>query len=294
MKPRRLIPVLIVACIALSATPPGALAISSRLASIANRGVVAVRDPNGVRTGFAFGSADLVVAGTSVNAGIQLITARGLSIMGAYVARDGELAIVHAPELHLLPLRGSAVHEISPGTQAYVLGAPLGYEGERIRAVRLPAVQLHSARIVLVAGRLPTSFQGAPVVTHAGRVIGAVAAVRATSWTLAPQVHLNTLVATATKAGGGEGLPVISILVGVLVVIAGLGGLVAMRTRRRRARSERAPVVVHQRPVRGPAHRPIEDPTQYSMQPLVRRRGPDIAHDDDEDFDVVLKSQEDQ
>jgi hypothetical protein len=318
MKPRRLIAALIAVCLALSATPPSVLAVSSHLVGIADGGVVAVHDPYGARTGFAFGSTDLVIAGTSVNAGIQLITAHGLSAVGGYVARNDELAIVRAQELHLLALRKSTVSAISSGTRAYILGAPLGYESERIRTVGLPAIELHSTRMVLVAGRLPKSFQGAPVVTRGGRVIGAVAAVGATGWTLAPQSRLSMLVATATnKAGGGEGLPVIAILVGVLVVIAGLGGLVTLRARRRHTGAERAPVVVHQRPLRrpthrpiedpthrpiedpthrpieDPTHRPIEDPTHHATQPLVRRRGPDIDHDDDEDFDVVLKSQED-
>ena len=147
--------------------------------------------------------------------------------------------------------------------------------------------------MVFVAGNCRVVL-GAPVVTQAGRVIGAVAAIGATGWTLAPQIRLSALVAMANKTGGSEGLPVISILVGVLIVIAALGGLVVMRTRRRRAGTERAPVVVHQRPVSRPTHRPTEDPIQHSTQPLVRRRGPDIDHDDSDDFDVILKSREDQ
>jgi hypothetical protein len=81
-----------------------------------------------------------------------------------------------------------------------------------------------------------------------------------------------------------------SILVGVLVMIAALGGLVAVRTRRSRDSAESAPTVGRQRPVRDdPAQRAIGDPSQHSTQPLVRRRGP--AVDDDEDFDIVFRSQ---
>lgn len=290
MKPRRLVSVLIAACLALVVASTDALAAPSHLVEVADGGVVAVQDPSGLRTGFVFGNANLVIAGTSVNAGVHLITAHGVSILGDTTSRDGDLAAVHAPALHLLPLRRSGVREISSGTLAYVLGGPLGYEGEPIRAVRLPAIRLHSTRTVIVAGQLPRSFQGAPVVTRAGRVIGAVVAAGATSWTLAPQVRLSTLVTAATKASGGEGIPVVSILVGVLIVIAALGGLVVMRTRRRHGRTERAPVVVHQRPIRAPARTPLGDPTQHSTQPLVRRRGPEA--DGDDDFDIVLKSQE--
>jgi hypothetical protein len=293
MRPWRLTPLLIAAFTTLSATPPNAAAIPVRLARIAEGGVVAVRDPYGVRTGFAFGGTDLIIAGPSVDTGVRLITAQGLSAVSAYVASSGRLAVVHAPVLRLLPVRRSSVHEISPGTLAYILGAPLGYEGDRIRAVRLPAVKLHSTRMVLVAGQLPRQLQGAPVVTQAGRVIGAVAAVGASSWTLAPQIRLNALVAVANKTGGGEGFPVISILVGALILIGVLGGLVAMRVRRTRARADRAPVAVRQRPVGRPTRGPIEDPTQHYTQPLVRRREPDVAHDDEEDFDIVLKSRED-
>jgi hypothetical protein len=293
MKPRRLVCLIVAASLAPAAASTDALASPSRMTDFADAGVVAVRDPGGVHTGFALGNTDLVIADTSVNTGVHLLTAGGLSTVGAYAARDGELAAFHAPELHLLPLRRSALREISAGTSAYILGAPLGYEGERIRAVRLPAVQLHSTRMVFVAGGLPRSFQGAPVVTQAGRVIGAVAAVGASSWTLAPQVRLSTLVVAAVKTNSSAGIPVISILVGVFIVIAGLGGLVAMRTRRRRVSTERTPVVVRQRPVRRPTHRPIEDPTQRSTQPLVRRRESAVDHDDDEDFNVILKSQND-
>ena len=292
MKPRRLVPVFISACLALAAASTDALAAPSHLAEIADRGVVAVQDPSGLRTGFVFGNANLVIASTSVNAGVHLITAHGVSILGDTASRDGDLAAVHAPALHLLPLRRSGVREISSGTLAFVLGAPLGYEGERIRAVRLPAIKLHDTGTVIVAGQLPRSFQGAPVVTHAGKVIGAVAAVGASGWTLAPQVRLSTLVAAATKANGGEGIPVVSILVGVLIVIAALGGLVVMRTRRRHGRAERAPVVVHQRPIRAPTQTTLRDPTQHSTQPLVRRRGPESDDHQEEDFDIVLKSHE--
>jgi len=293
MKPRCLISVLTALFVVLPATPPSALAISSYVVHVADGSVVAVRDPSGVRTGFAFGSAGLVVAGASADMGVQLITAHGLSTVGAYAARDGELAILHAAGLQLLPLRGSAVREIRFATQGYVLGAPLGYEGRRIRMVRLPEITLHNARTVHVAGHLAASFQGAPVVTRGGRVIGAVAGVGATSWTLAPASRLSALVATATETGGGEGFPLISIPVGMLVVIVGLGGLVAMRSRRGRAGTGRSPIVLDQRPMRRPTREPIEDPSRRATQPLVRRRGPDIGHGDDEDFDVVIKSLED-
>jgi hypothetical protein len=289
MKLRPLISALLAVCLALATMPTYALATPSNLARIANEGVVAVHDPSGVRTGFAFGDAGLVIVGTSADTGVHLITASGASAVGDGASRDGELAAVHAPALHLSALRRSDVREISAGTLAYILGAPLGYEGKRIRAVVLPAIELHSTRMMVIAGALPASFQGGPVVTRAGRVIGAVAAVGATNWTLAPQVRLSTLVAAASRASGGEGVPVTSILVGVLIVIAVLGGLVAMRTRRRRENSASAAVVVRQRPATAPV--------QHSTQPLVRRLGPDTDTDaepeDDDDFDIVLKSQED-
>ena len=288
MKLRHL-PVFVAACLAPATAPSGALSASSHLTEIADGGVVAVRNPGEIRTGFALGNAGFVIAGTSVGSGVRLINARGLSAAGDSVTHDGELAVVHTPKLHLFALRRSGVREIGPGTLAYVLGAPLGYDGKRIQAVRLPTVKLHSTAMVAIAGALPKSFQGAPVVTQAGKVIGAVATVSASSWMLAPQIRLSTLLKAATKPSGGEGVPAMSILAGVLVAIAALGGLVAVRTRRNRDGGERAPAIARQRPVRDPAQWPIEDPTQHSTQPLVRRRG--SAVDNDEDFDVVLRSQ---
>lgn len=290
MKSRRLAYVCIAAYLGLAVAPNGTLAARANLAEIADRGVVAVQDSSGVRTGFVFGDANLVIASTSVDTGVHLITAHGLSILGDTASRDGELAAVRAPTPHLLALRRSGVRVISSGTLAYVLGAPLGYEGERIRAVRLPAIKLHSTKTVVVAGQLPRSFRGGPVVTRAGRVIGAVSTVGMGSWTLASQVRLSTLVTAATKSGDSEGVPVLSILVGVLIVIVALGGLVAVRIRRRRLGTERAPVVVHRSPVGGSTQRPVRDPTTHSTQPLVRRRGPEV--DGEDDFDIVLKSHE--
>jgi hypothetical protein len=289
-KPWVLASVLLTACLALLAAPIAALAAPANLTKIADGGVVAVQDPGGVRTGFAFGNTNLVLAGAPADAAVHLITAHGISAVGDAASRDGELVAVRAPALHLLALRRSSLRELRPGTLAFLLGAPLGYEGEQIRAVRLPAIRLRSRRATVIPGQLPKSFQGAPVVTPGGRVIGAVAAVGASSWTLLSRARLSALL-TAAKPSGGEGVPIVSILVGTLVALALIVGLIAIRTQRRRERAASAPVVVHQRRVSDLPPRPIGDPTQHSTQPLVRRRGPEV--DGDEDFDIVLKSQED-
>jgi hypothetical protein len=289
MKPRFLASFFIAACLALAAAPIDALAESAHLAEIAAGGVVAVQSQSGVRTGFAFGKANLVIASTSINAGVHLITAHGVSAEGNAKSRYGELVAVHAPGLNLRPLRRSEVRETSSGTLAYVLGAPLGYEGEPIRAVRLPALKLDGTRTVLIGGKLPKLFQGGPVVTRGGRVIGAVAAVGGTSWTLALQLRLSRLTAV-DKTSGGEGVPVIPLLVGVLIMIVVLAGLIAKR-RRRRSSTESTPVVVRHRGMEDLAHTLVRDPTQHFTEPLVRRRGSDI--DDDEDFDIIFKSHED-
>jgi hypothetical protein len=280
MKTRHLMCVF-VACLAPLAVPTDALAGRSNLTQIAEASVIAVQDPTGVRTGFAFANADVIIASTSINTGVHLITAHGVVTVGDTAGRDQELAAVQAPPLHLLPLRKSNQRAVSRGTLAYVLGAPLGYEGQRIRVVQLPALKLHNPMTVMVTGHLPKSFQGAPVVTHSGRVIGAVAAVGVTRWTLASQVRLITL--AAAKRGGGEGISVLFVLLGVLILITAVGALVTIRVRRTRNRIEGAPVVVQQSQV--------TDPSELSAQPLVRRRGPHA--DNDQDFEIILKSEAD-
>ncbi len=320
MKPHRvkprLLPLLVAATLIPALPPAGALAVPPNLTAIAEGGVVAVQSSSGVRTGFAFGSADLVILSTPTGAGVHLITAHGVSAVGDAVNRDGELATVHVSEPHLLALRGSKVREVGSGALAYVLGAPVGYEGERIRAVRLPALRPRSMSPVIVAGGLPESFRGGPVVTPAGRVIGAVLAAGRSRWTLATQARLSALLIAAGRTGGGKGFPVILVVVGALLAIAFFAGAIVIGAKRRRERAERrAPIAVRQRPPRGsgqdslrdPAERLARDPTQRppgglverpprgstqrSTDPLVRRRGPES--DDNEDFEIVVKSRED-
>jgi hypothetical protein len=309
------LPLLVAAALIPASAPAGADGVPPNLTAIAEGGVVAVQSSSGVRTGFAFGSADSVILSTPTGASVHLITARGVSAVGDAVNRDGELATVHVSEPHLRALRGSKVREVGSGALAYVLGAPVGYEGERIRAVRLPALRLRSTSPVIVAGGLPESFRGGPIVTPAGRVIGAVLAAGRSHWTLATQARLSTLVIAAGRTGGGKGFPVILVAVGALLAIAFFAGAIVMGAKRRRERAERAPVAVRQRSPRGSGQSSLRDPaeplardptqrppgdlverplrgsTQRSTDPLVRRRGPESG--DNEDFEIVVKSRED-
>src|ERR1700684_4617187 len=110
MKQRPLVAIFLTAWLALASASIAALAPPSNLTRIAGGSVVAVEGPNGVRTGFVFGSANSVIASPAHNTELHLITADGSSTVRDSVTRDGELAVVHAAELHLFPLRRSDVH----------------------------------------------------------------------------------------------------------------------------------------------------------------------------------------
>jgi hypothetical protein len=274
---------------ALAGAQTDAAAAPSGLAKLAEGAVVARTSPSGIRTGFAFGRAGLFITSSSGAKAVDLISARGENAAGAAVSRQYGLVAVRAPELRLVLISGSGLRDVSSRTRAYVLGPPLGYEDRRIRAVRLPAFNSRSRRLVRVAGRLPQSFQGAPVVTQSGEVIGAVARAGASSWTLVSSAPLQLLVASAVKPSGGAGFPVVLIGMAVLVVMLALGSVIVSRTTRRRRRSRQMRASVSRSSMRHPAERSAWENTGAPAAPLVKRRTSETI--DEEDFDVVLKSQ---
>jgi hypothetical protein len=294
MKLRPFISILSAASLALMAISTNARATPSNLTALADSGVVAVAEPMGIRTGFAFGDSKFVIVGGARTAKTHLITAHGLSATGIGTNQDGGLAALYVSTLHLLALRASDAREIHSETAVYVLGAPLGYNGERIRPVRLPEIALASTRAVVIGGRLPRSFLGAPVVTRSGRLVGAVASIGTTNWTFATRSRLEMLLTTSVKPGAGNRNSAIAVTVVLFVAILATCALVSVRMGRKRRDRENKPVVVRhtQSPPRRSTEAPLEEPTLHATQPLVRRRETEAIQD--EDFIIILKSREDQ
>jgi hypothetical protein len=293
MKLRPFISILSATSLALVGISTNARATPSNLTILADSGVVAVAEPMGIRTGFAFGESKFVIVGGARTAKTHLITAHGLSATGIGANQDGGLAALYVPTLHLLALRASGAREIHSETAVYVLGAPLGYS-ERIRPVRLPEIALASTRAVVIGGRLPRSFLGAPVVTRSGRLVGAVASIGTTNWTFATRSRLEMLLTTSVKPGAGNRNPAIALTVVLFVAILATCALVSVRMRRKRRDRENKPVVVRhtQSPPRRSTEDPLEEPTLHATQPLVRKRETEAI--EDEDFNIILKSREDQ
>jgi hypothetical protein len=265
-----------------------ASAASAGLTRIASHGVSAALGSDGIRTAFGFARGDIVIAGTAASASVRLTTAGGTSDVGTPVSRDQNLAAIHAGGLGLGPLREARPRQIHGGSLAYVLGPPLGYEAQRIRSIRLPAIRRGGDLLTSVRGKLPAAFQGAPVVTGSGLLIGAVAQTSADHWMMAPLARIRALATRARRSDDGGGLPVLPAL-GCVLALSLLGaGIGFLWRRRRRASAQEAELALQ-----ATRAQPIRRPSQ----PLVRLRSPapdhESAPDPAEDFQVVLKSRED-
>jgi hypothetical protein len=274
----------------LAAAQAGAVPVPAHLSGVASRGVLAARGEAGVRTAFAFEDERTIVVGADAGGAIQLITSSGVAASGEPSSREGRLGAMEVQGLGLVPLRRSDAGEIPAGTRVYVLGSPLGYGADRIRSVSLPTIALASTHLVRVLGSLPSAFEGAPVVTQEGRVIGAVARVGVGTWSLAPRGRLLALVA-GTGRSSSAGVPLLSLLAGALVIFIAGAGLGVMRTRRRRRRELEASELRRRRAA-ARSGAPLQ-------QPLVQLRTPEpespapAGEEAEEDFDVILKPRED-
>ncbi|MEA2410709.1 MAG: hypothetical protein QOC77_1270 [Thermoleophilaceae bacterium] len=272
---------------ALGATSTAAFAAPPRaVAGAAARSVVAARVDNQLATGFAFGSnTSVVTAAGGKDTGVA--TAGGRFGLAKVLDKRGGLALVGVPkDLGLVALPVAARRGVST---AFVIGSPLGYATQKVRAVKLRAASAaHGSR---VAGRLPAGFLGAPVVTSRGELIGAVGAIGRRSWSITPAAALSRLKAKAGDGGGG--LPLWAILVAALALLVAALGSIALVSRRRRA----AATAMHAPP-------PQVTVRPRQAEPLVRRREPapeaapaeegeqpepEPEHDD---FEVLLKERE--
>jgi hypothetical protein len=274
----------------LAASPTQAQSSPQQLAQIADASVAAARDAQGLRTAFAFGKGIVItIAGTSNE--LHLITASGASDIVNSSAKAGSLVALDTHSVPLRPLVPDTAN-VRTGAIAYVLGTPLGYQTRQLRRFVLPALAARSRRRLAIPGQLPRSFLGAPVVTQAGRLIGVVADTNVHNWTLVPRAQLQVLAATATGSGGG-GLSTLAILGGVLLVIVIVGCSAVLLAGRRRRRAFGA-TTSHQQD-RTPPETSAEstDSFQHLTQPLVRLRTP-TANGSTDDFDVVLRPQEDE
>jgi hypothetical protein len=281
---RLLIIGLIAGGLLLQAAPVTAQLVPSRIRELAMRSVVAIDGPSGIRTGFVFGDHEAVIASGETGNGNRLVTAGGVSFRAQLVSDFGKIAVLGRPHLALPALPASASPSSAPGAAAYVLGPPLGYEANRLRRVRLPALKLHSTRAQAVTGTLPASFQGAPVLSSHGRVLGAVYTIAAHEWMLEPTKRLLAMLPAHNTSGGG--FPLLLVLVGIAIAIAVAVAGVMLRVRRRRERASEAASAVQP-----PASSPVAG--EMPRGPLVRRREAVAEVDQAEDFEVVIKGRED-
>jgi hypothetical protein len=265
-------------------------AATARLTGFASHSVLAAQGHTSMRPAFAFDSEGTIIAGIVGGGSIRLIASSGATATAEPGGREGELAVIHVSGLGLAPLLKSNTGTVRASTPTYVLGPPLGYEADRIRYVHLPPIVLASTHLVSVPGSLAKSFEGAPVVTQGGRVIGAVAAVGAHTWALAPDGRLLAL-AVAVDHASSAGVPILSLLAGALIVFAAGVGFGVMRAKRRRHRA------FEESARRRPRAVGLSEP--LLEQPLVQLRTQEpepLASEIDEaqdDFDVILKPRED-
>ncbi len=276
---------LVVVVLAFTATlPSDALAAKSVLLGVAEQSVAVSQLQTGSATAFAYGPEGGVVT-TGSNGSIHMITSTGATFSGEVsTSRDG-LGVAHVAALPLRPLIATSAASVGHRTPKYILGPPLGYEGGRIRSVRMPTVRLTGTQLQRIIGALPVKFLGAPVVTTHGRLIGSVANVGAKSWQFAPLGLLKKL----AVAHQGTTAPIVPIVVGGLVVF--LAGMVFGILRVKRRRDREIDLSLRQSRARGAAERRAEGP-------LVRSRAPSAEQepivDGDEDFEVIVKPRRDE
>jgi hypothetical protein len=258
-------------------------AVPQALRAAASSAVLAARGPTGVRTAFAFERKGLAIAAAGSGL-VRVIASSGAASSSAPGRREGTLVALHLPGLGLTALAPARGRALPRGSRAYVLGPPLGYEAARLRVVVLPRMRLDGTRPIRVSGALPASFSGAPVVTRGGTVIGAVASVAAGNWRLAPRGELLALASSQAGAHGSHGPPILSFLLGGLLIFAAGTAFGVMRAKRRRQAALQARV--------------RRAAPSAEQQPLVRLRTPQAAAPDgqgaasEEDFDVIVKSSE--
>jgi hypothetical protein len=258
--------------------PSEAMAANSLLLGVAEHSVAAAQHPTGSTTAFAYG-----VEGGMLTAGsgsVHAVTSTGVAITGELsTSRDG-LGVAHVSALPLRALVATRATSISQRTPKYILGPPLGYEGGRIRAVRMPTVRVSGSQLLRVSGMLPAKFLGAPVVTTHGRLIGSVASVGARSWEFAPLGLIQEL----TAVHQGTSVPILPIVIGGLVVF--LAGMAFGILRVKRRRDRELDLRLRQSRARGAAERRADGP-------LVRLRTPaeegEPEQATEEDFDVIVK-----
>lgn len=280
------------------AAVPQSGAATARLLTVAGRSVVAVEGASGLNTGFGFGRTSIVI-GTSRPGPLEIITASGAVAPVSPYRRAGDVSAASRGTLAVTPL--SAARE-SPrdGEVAYLLGSPLGYGGGKLRQIVVHVVRPSHPNLLTLTGALPRSFLGAPLVTASGRLLGAVDAIESGSWTLLSVVGVKALiVAPAPSSGGSSAIGTIGVVLAVIAAVMVVTLLTIVGLRRRGVvlapplRRADAAVAASGECVGEP--RTVELPTQplTPMQPLVRRREP-LQVDDPNDFDIVVKSHEEE
>lgn len=278
MSGRRRYPIAVL-LVLLALLPSEAVAANSLLLGVAEHSVGVAQHATGSTTAFAYGAEGGVVAAAS-NGSIHMITSSGVTVSGEISTSREGLGIAHVAALPLRALIATAATSIKHRTPKYILGPPLGYKGGPIRSVQMPTVRLSGSQLQSITGALPAKFLGAPVVTTHGRLIGSVASVGARSWEFAPLGLLEALAVVHHSTSA----PVVSILIGALIVfLAGIAfGVLRMKRRRERELDLR----LRQGRARGAAERRAEGP-------LVRLRTPSEEQEPtqtgNEDFEVIVK-----
>lgn len=283
-------------------SPADARAIPAAVTHAAAASVVSAQSEDATTTGFAFRTAQRVLVASPGPGRTRITAANGQNVELTVPATDGGLASVDASALGLATFARTGTARA--GSTVYVLGGPLGYAGDPIRAVRLrfSGAAHHGTRAV--RGTLPKRLRGAPVVTAGGTLVGAVSRTRPNGWTLSSVAQLERDAEAATKPATDGGIATI-VLVGGLLLIALVVALAAALITRRRRRAP-APSVDQPRPVdwnplargrrRPPppgASMPADEPPGAAQVPLVQRREAPAATAPDEDFEIVFKSHED-
>jgi len=259
--------------------PSGAFAVPARVVAAAEHSVAAVHHSTGTSTSFVFGPEGGVVTAAASRGSFHAVTSNGTTISGEVVSSRDGLGVAHISGLAVRALVASRARTISPRTAKYVLGPPLGYESARIRYVSMPVLRLTGRDLQTVAGSLPASFAGAPVVTGYGTLIGSVAGVGARNWEFAPLGLLGEL----TAVHNSEGVPLIPIIVGGLIVFLGGIGFGLMRAKRRREREQ---------DLRLRKDRARTTAGRRAQGPLVRLRTPSDSEPEpaeEDDFEVIVK-----
>lgn len=285
----------------LATTAGTALGAPANMAALAERSVVTVVNGTRVTTGFAFNDRTLIVGARSRRPS-TVIMASGTAGTSVPERETAEISAGSRPE-------GSpfVVDTKRPanGERAYLLAGPVGYEAGKIRRTTLHFVGSAGGTRVQVWGKLPSSFLGAPVVTAHGQLLGAVAEIGPKSWTLMSVSGLAALVSAIGKTAGGSSNAMFVVIGGALLLVLGLLAVLGFRWRRRtRMRRPRSTIehVATAEPGRGAAARRHAEQgggfeavnEQLGASPaLVRRRDGSMLADGD-DFDIVVKSHQEQ